>query len=72
MLGGAGRQLLLVKDGGTIATIPVASDDFVHRFAAKGPGRWRVQLMRGSLVDTVSSPIWVEPGWSGVERRRCR
>ena len=24
--------------------------------------------MRGTLMDTVSSPIWVEPGWGGVER----
>ena len=72
MIGGNGRQLLIVKDGVTIATVPVTSDDFVYRFAGSGSGRWRLQVMRGSLIDTVSSPIWIEPGWGGVERDRCR
>jgi hypothetical protein len=72
VLGGNGRQLLIVKDGVTIATVPVTSDDFVYRFEGKGPGRWRLQLMRGSLIDTVSSPIWIEPGWGGTQRARCR
>jgi hypothetical protein len=72
VIGGNGRQLLIVKDGVTVATVPVTSDDFVHRFEGKGPGRWRLQLVRGSLIDTVSSPIWIEPGWGGVERDSCR
>ena len=72
VIGGNGRQLLIVKDGVTIATVPVTSDDFVYRFAGRGSGRWRLQLMRGSLIDTVSSPIWIEPGWGWVERDRCR
>ena len=71
MLGGNGRQLQVVKDGTTVATVPVTSDDFTYRFQGSGPGRWRLQVMRGSLVDTVSSPIWVEPGCGGVERAPC-
>jgi hypothetical protein len=72
VLGGNGRQLQVVRDGVTIATVPVTSDDFSYRFEGKGPGRWRLQVMRGSLIDTVSSPIWVEPGWGGTQRQRCR
>jgi hypothetical protein len=72
VIGGNGRQLLIVKDGATIATVPVTSDNFVYRFEGKGPGRWRLQLMRDSLIDAVSSPIWVEPGWGGTQRERCR
>ena len=65
VIGGNGRQLQIVKDGATVATVPVTSDAFTYRFAGPGPGRWRLQVMRGSLIDTVSSPIWVEPGWGG-------
>jgi hypothetical protein len=68
---GSGRELLVIKDGVTVATVPVTSDRFLHRFDAQGSGRWRLQLMRGALIDTVSSPIWVEPGRGTVERTRC-
>jgi hypothetical protein len=61
VIGGSGRELLVVKDGVTVATVPVTSDDFVHRFEGTGSGRWRLQLMRGNLIDTVTSPIWIEP-----------
>jgi hypothetical protein len=71
VVGGAGRQLLIVKDGATVATVPVTGDDFVYRFKGAAPGRWRIQLMRGQFVDTVSSPIWVEPGWGGAKRSWC-
>ncbi len=70
--GGEGRELLVIKDGVTIATVPVTGTRFVHRFEGLGSGRWRVQLQRGALIDTVSSPIWVEPGRGTVERERCR
>jgi hypothetical protein len=71
VIGGSGRDLLVVRDGVTVATVPVTSDDFVHRFEATGSGRWRLQLMRGALIDTVSSPIWLEPGRGAVKRGRC-
>jgi hypothetical protein len=75
--GGAGRQLLVIKDGVAVATVPVTSDHFTHRFEGTDSGRWRVQLMRGTLIDTVSSPIWIEPPASAkaagkVERSSCR
>ena len=69
--GGAGRELLVVKDGATVARVPVASDRFTYRFDSTGSGRWRLHLMLGALIDTVSSPIWVEPGRGTVERSRC-
>jgi hypothetical protein len=69
--GGAGRELLLVKEGATVASVPVTSDPFTYRFEGSGSGRWRLQLMRGALIDTVSSPIWVEPGRGTVRRVRC-
>ena len=72
MLGGNGDQLLIVKDGVTAATVPVTSNDFVYRFQGNGSGRWRLQVMNGSLIQDVSTPIWVEPGSSGVVRERCR
>jgi hypothetical protein len=71
VLGGAGRELLVVKDGATVASIPVTSDRFRYRFDGAGSGRWRLQLMRGALIDTVSSPIWIEPGPGTVKRSRC-
>jgi hypothetical protein len=72
VIGGNGHQLLIVKDGVTVATVPVTSNDFVYRFEGKGRGHWRLQVTRGSLIDDVSSPIWIEPGWGWVERDRCR
>jgi hypothetical protein len=72
VLGGNGHQLLIVKNGATVATVPVTSDDFVYRFEGKASGRWRLQVNRGSLIDDVSSPIWIKPGWGWVERDRCR
>jgi hypothetical protein len=70
--GAAGRELQVVKDGATVATVPVTSDPFSYRFDGSGSGRWRLQLMRGALIDTVSTPIWVEPGRGTVERSTCR
>jgi hypothetical protein len=69
--GGNGRQLLIVANGKTILTVPVTSDDFTYKFLQGGAGHWRLQLMNGSLVETVSSPIWVEPGSGDVERASC-
>jgi hypothetical protein len=70
--GGNGRQLLIVANGKTIKTVPVTSDDFTYSFLQGGAGHWRLQLMNGSLVEAVSSPIWVEPGRGDVKRARCR
>ena len=55
--------------------MPITDDDFVHEFHGVGNGRWRLQITSGRLIQTVSSPIWIEPGygpWSWVDRARCR
>ena len=72
VLNGAGRDLQVVKDGTTAATVPITSADFRYRFQGTGTGRWRLQIMRGNFIDTVSSPIWLKPGTTGLERTRCR
>ena len=73
VLGGAGRELLVLKDGTTVDTVPVTTDDFTHRFAAPtGPGRYRLQLMRNaSTIETASSPIYLEQGSGEVVGRDC-
>ncbi len=72
VLNGSGANLLVVKDGTTVATVPITGADFHYRFKGSGPGRWRLQIMSGNLIDTVSSPIWLKAGTSGVEHVRCR
>ena len=61
--GGSGRQLLIVKNGVTVKTVP--GDERRLRLSlqpAAAPGTGASSSMNGSLVETVSSPIWVEPG----------
>jgi hypothetical protein len=70
--GALGSTLLVVKDGATVASVPITSDVFRHRFEGRGSGRWRLQIERGTLIQTVSSPIWIVPGWGSVEPTRCR
>ena len=72
VIGGAGRDLLVIKNGRTVTTVPVTSERFTHRFQGSGSGRWRLQLAQGALIDTVSSPIWIEPGDARVKRSPCR
>ena len=68
----SGPHLQVVKDGTTATTVPITSADFRYRFQGTGTARWRLQIMRGRLIDTVSSPIWLKPGTTGLERTRCR
>jgi hypothetical protein len=42
------------------------------RFIQGGAGHWRLQGDEGSLIQAVSSPIWVEPGNGNVVRASCR
>jgi hypothetical protein len=50
-----------VKDGATIASVPVVGPTFEHHFDSTGAGRYRLQLQRGSVVVALTSPIWLEP-----------
>jgi hypothetical protein len=71
VLRGAGRSLLVIKDGQTMESVSVSSDDFRHSFTASAPGRYRLQLMRSQNIETVSTPIWLEPGPGRVVTRDC-
>jgi hypothetical protein len=72
MLRGSGTTLRVIKDGSQVASYSVAGDDVTERFGDRGPGYYRLQLERGTLVETVSSPIWLEPGPGRVLSRDCR
>ena len=54
---GEGSQLVVVRSGTPVQTVPVAGDDFVHRFSATEPGHYRVQVQRGSTIESLSNPI---------------
>jgi hypothetical protein len=51
------RTLIVLRDGSPIETVPVTSADFTHRFSATQRGDYRIQVMRGSAVDALTTPI---------------
>jgi hypothetical protein len=71
VLGGPGRTLLVLRDGAIVQEVPVAGGDFSHSFSASEPGRYGLRLMRGQNVESVGTPIWVEPGEGRVDARDC-
>ena len=71
VLRGPGRTLNVVKDGQAFRAVPVAGDDFAYAFTATEPGRYRLQVTRGQTIETVSSPIYLEPGRGTVRSRDC-
>jgi hypothetical protein len=56
------RQLIVLKDGVPLRSTPVTSDRFEVHFESSGAGRYRLQLQRGSVIEAVSSPIYLERG----------
>jgi hypothetical protein len=54
-----GLTLDLVKDGSTVASVPVTPPAMTHQFATTGPGRYRIELREGQLVWALTSPIWI-------------
>jgi hypothetical protein len=69
--GGDGRSLTVLRDGEVFRTLSVSGDEFSTTFDATEPGRYRLQLQRGSTIETVSSPIYLEPGPGTVAARDC-
>lgn len=59
--GDAPRTLQVVKNGSVVSTAPVGTAESRLDLDSTGPGRYRLQLMRGSSVEAVSSPIYVGP-----------
>jgi hypothetical protein len=55
------RTLYVSKDGQPFAQVPVGEGTTTVSFASAGPGRYRLQLERGPLIEAVSSPIYLKP-----------
>ena len=70
--GGDGSTLIVYRDGEAWRSIPVSGNAFVTEFDSAGPGRYRLQLQRGSTIESVSSPIYARAGAAAVETRDCR
>lgn len=65
VLGGAPEAgqpytLLVVKDGSVVSSHAVGGDEFAVEFTASAPGRYGLRLMRGSSIEVVATPVWVE------------
>ena len=58
-------ELIVLKDGRPLSAAPVTGDDFSLPFSSTGPGRYRLQLQRGTVIEAVSSPIYLEPAGGG-------
>ncbi len=71
VIGGDGRSLTVYRDGAVFRTVAVSGADFSTSFDSAGPGRYRLQLQRGSTIEAVSSPIYLEPGPGTVAARDC-
>jgi hypothetical protein len=54
---GRPRRLLVLHDGREVASVPVSGRDFEHRRTVSGRGDWRIQVMRGTGVDALTTPI---------------
>ena len=66
-------SLLVVKDGAVQSIHPVSGDAEVT-FAAPAPGRYGLRLMRGTSIEAISTPVWVEApgsGPAGIQRPAC-
>ena len=69
--GGDGRALTVYRNDEIFRTVAVSGADFSTSFDSAEPGRYRLQLQRGSTIDTVSSPIYLEAGPGTIATRDC-
>ena len=63
VIGGRG-ELVVLRDGSPVETVPVGGADFTHRFTATRPGNYRIQVQEGASIQSLSNPITL-----GAERR---
>jgi hypothetical protein len=61
------RVLLVYRDREVVQSVPVTGTALTIRFHAAAPARYRLQLERGTTVEGVTSPIWLEA--TGQARR---
>ena len=71
VVGGAGSVLVATRNGRPIEAAPVGSDRFKQTIEVTSPGRYGLQLNRGTSIEAFSTPIYVEPGPGLVKRKRC-
>jgi len=60
-IGGEPSELVVFKDREPIYVVPVTSADFKFRFGSQGPGRYRIQVQRGTAIEGLTNPIWLAP-----------
>ena len=72
-------ELLVIRNGQLHGAVPVSGDGtttFTADAPADGADRYRLQVMRGSAIEAVSSPIWLTrrpaPGAGSGGRARLR
>lgn len=53
-------ELVVLKDGAPVETVPVSAPSTSHAFASSGPGRYRVELRRGEALLAFTNPIYVK------------
>jgi hypothetical protein len=70
--GGPAFQLLVMRNGRPLRAVPVTSGDFTFSFEGEGLGRYRLQLQRGSTIEGVSSPIYLEAARRDTSQRDGR
>jgi hypothetical protein len=61
---GAGPEpmvLQIFRDRQLMSAVPVGSGDVRHVFEASRPGRYRLQLMRGTAIEGLATPVYLEP-----------
>jgi len=54
-------ELVVLKDGLPVETVPVSAPSTEHAFASSGPGRYRLELRRGEALLAFTNPIYVKP-----------
>lgn len=53
--------LLVLRNGALHQIVPITARDQTVDFRSSGPGRYQLQLMRGTGVAAISSPIYLQP-----------
>ena len=57
VIGGDGKQLVVMRDGAPFESVPVTSGDFTHRFTATERGDYRIQVQDGASILSLGNPI---------------
>ena len=60
--------LFVLKDGAPLLAVPVDQRRLQLRVPQAGPGRYRLQVQRGSAIEAVSSPIYLDPALAPYPR----